>query len=186
MPEKAERDAPPLIETARLRLRRLAAADLEPVTRMFADPEVMRYSINGIRNRRESRIWLERSVAVYDEHGFGFLAVIDRSSGTYLGHVGLLPQEVDGCRELEIGYWIRRESWGRGYATEAASACRDHGFDALGQERLVSIIMPQNLRSRQVAHKVGMRLERETVWKGAAVCVYAMTRPAGRRARRGG
>lgn len=168
--------AAPVVQTARLCLRRMAATDIEPVARMFSDPEVMRYSITGTRDREASVAWLERSIAVYDEHGFGFLAAIERKSGEYVGHVGLLPQEVDGQREVEIGYWLRRQSWGLGYATEAARACRDHGLDALDRERLISIIVPSNERSRRVAQKIGMRMEKQTAWKGVDVCVYALTR----------
>jgi ribosomal-protein-alanine N-acetyltransferase len=81
-------------------------------------------------------------------------------------------QEVEGSEEVEIGYLFLRRFWGRGLATEAARAVRDHGF-ALGYRRLVSIIDPQNLASRRVAEKAGLTLEKE-VWKSnKKVCVYS-------------
>ena len=88
------------------------------------------------------------------------MAVLE-DSGEFVGQCGLTIQEVEGKNEVEIGYLFLRRFWGRGLATEAARAARDHGFNTLGYERLVTLIDPGNLASRRVAEKVGLTLEKE-------------------------
>lgn len=89
----------------------------------------------------------------------------DRRSGTLLGDCGITLQETSAGLEPEIGYHLWRDHWGKGYAAEAASACRDHALDALGFARIVSIVRPDNLRSQRVAERVHRR--RETFSKAA-------------------
>ena len=94
------------------------------------------------------------------------------------GHQGLpgrppAVREVEGQEEVEIGWHVHRAQWNRGFATEAATACRDHCFDALGLERVISLIRPENVPSRRVAEKIGMSIEREVGWHGYRHFVYA-------------
>jgi ribosomal-protein-alanine N-acetyltransferase len=84
------------------------------------------------------------------------------------------PQTVDEVDEIEIGYHVRRDLWGRGYAPEAARACRDYGFERLGAERLISLIRPENIPSRRVAEKTGLILWKDVVWRGLMHCVYVV------------
>jgi RimJ/RimL family protein N-acetyltransferase len=163
-------------ETERMVLRPFVADDADVVHGIFSDPVAMRYSITGVRNHAATAAWLKRAIAVFDEHGYGFWAAILKETGAYVGHAGLLPQEVEGRREVEIAYWFLRSHWDRGLATEAARACRDYGFRELDRRRLISLIVPENVASRRVAEKVGMRLEREAVWKDTRMLVYALTR----------
>ena len=151
-------------------------SDLDAVHGLFADPEAMRFSLTGVRDREATREGLTRAIAAFEHRGHGFLAALLRIDGRYVGHAGLLTQEVDGHEVTEIAYWFLRRHWNRGLATEAAAACRDHGFDVLGRESLCSLIRPANLASRRVAEKLGMRCERRTVWKGVDVCVYRVDR----------
>jgi [ribosomal protein S5]-alanine N-acetyltransferase len=97
-----------------------------------------------------------------------------KSSGEVVGDCRLTRQMVDGVDEIEIGYHVRRDLWGRGLAPPAA--CRDYGFDRLGAERLISLIRPENLPSRRVAGKVGLSLWKEVVWRDLPYCVYAIRR----------
>ena len=91
----------------------------------------------------------------------------------YERQCGLTVQEIKGREEAEIGYLFPQKYWNQNLATEAARACRDHGF-ALGHERLVSLIDPVNLASRRVAEKVGLTLEKEAEKWGKRICVYAI------------
>jgi RimJ/RimL family protein N-acetyltransferase len=88
--------------------------------------------------------------------------MILKSTGELIGDCGLTVQDVDGAKEVEIGYHVRRDHWGRGLATEAACACRDYGFSRYAN-RLVSIIRPENLPSRRVAEKIGMNVWKEVL-----------------------
>jgi ribosomal-protein-alanine N-acetyltransferase len=164
------------LETERMRLRPLTLDDADDIYRIFSDPVAMIYSITGTRSREETRLWIERVLRRIEEDGHGFLACVLKENGRYAGHAGLLLQEVEGQREIEIAYWFVRDLWSRGLATEAARALRDHGFDVMGGERLVSLIHPDNVASQRVAEKVGMHHERDAVWKEHAVRVYSMSR----------
>ena len=95
-----------------------------------------------------------------------------KSSGDVIGDCGLTRQTVDAMDEIEIGYHVRRDLWGRGLAPEAARACRDYGFAELGAQRLISLIRPENLPSRRVAEKVGLSLWKEVMWRDLPHCVY--------------
>ena len=77
---------------------------------------------------------------------------------------------MNGERRLEVGYHVRADLQGRGYATEAAAACRDHARDALGSPELVAIIHPANTASRRVAEKIGMRHVDDDVSGARATC----------------
>lgn len=162
------------LETDRLYLRPLTMDDLEDVHRMHSDPETIRYASGSVKNREESFKWLEWATESYETRGHGFWALELKSSGDYVGHAGLLAQVVDDVPETEIAYWIAREHWGRGLATEAAIASRDYGFRSLGRARLISIIHPDNRASRRVAEKVGLRVEKSAIHKGVDVLIYSI------------
>ena len=149
-----------VVETDRLVLRHLMLDDLDSLAAIQADPEVMRYFPSGPRSREGALRELERCIALQEQHGFSLWAAIDKAEGRLIGRCGLLPQALQGRDEVEIAYLIDRAYWGRGLATEAALAIRDHGFGPLGRDRLVSIIHRDNLASRRVAEKVGLRPER--------------------------
>jgi len=99
-----------------------------------------------------------------------------KSSGEVVGDCGLSRQTVDGTDEIEIGYHVRRDLWGQGYAPEAARACQGYGFARLGADRLISLIRPENLPSRRVAEKTGLSLWKEVIWRDLPHCVYMIRR----------
>jgi RimJ/RimL family protein N-acetyltransferase len=120
--------------------------------------------------------WIERNVRRFEEDGSGLRAVILRSNNEMIGDCGAVWQEINGDRVLEIGYHIRRDQWRRGYATEAARASMAYAFAKFPVERLISLIRPENLASRKVAEKNGLRVDCEIEWKGIRHFVYAIGR----------
>jgi RimJ/RimL family protein N-acetyltransferase len=170
--------------TARLLLRRPEAADVDPLMAMDADPEVMRYIGNGgvippDRDRALQAVsrWRDQ----WDEQGFGMCSVIVRETGEYAGWVTLavpafLPEILPA---VEIGWRLRRECWGQGYATEAAAELLRFGLSGAGLERVVSIRDIGNARSQRVMDKLGLRFEFQTMVPatGQPVAVHAITRP---------
>jgi ribosomal-protein-alanine N-acetyltransferase len=166
-----------IIETTRLRMRQMTNDDLPGLLSVFGDVEVMRFYPAPFDQQRMQE-WLDWNQRSYTNFGYGLWCLLLRATGEVIGDCGLVNQGVDGVEEIEIGYHVRRDLWGRGLATEAASACRDYGFDVLGRQRLVSLIDPQNVASRRVAEKVGMRLRREALWKNKPTCIYAVERIA--------
>jgi RimJ/RimL family protein N-acetyltransferase len=151
-----------VLETERLVLRPFARHDLDETAAMFADAETMRYYPRPF-TREESLGWIDWNLRLYAKRGFGLWVIELKETGEFAGDCGLIPQQIEGTEEIEIGYHVVRQLWRRGVASEAAAACRDYARDALGLERVVSIIDPENVPSQGVARKVGMELEREIV-----------------------
>ena len=154
-------------------LRPLTLADA--VYLMGQDPELMRF-LGGPLDRDGARELIERQLRRYHEFGVGFWAAVLRETGELVGLVGLLVHALEGSRAVEIAYRIDRRFWGRGLAPEAACACRDYGFQVLGEERLISMIDPGNLASHRVAAKLGLSPERMIDWEGLEICLYSIRR----------
>lgn len=165
-----------VLETERMMLRELVPEDVDDLMLIFSDPEAMRY-YPSTKSREEAERWIRWVTGSYEQNGFGLWACVLKETGELCGQCGLMPQEVEGRREVEVGYLFVREFWGRGLATEAARASRDSGFEQLGRRRLVSLINPQNIPSRRVAERIGMGLEKEIEWRGRSTCVYSVARP---------
>lgn len=158
----------------RLIFRLYEQGDMDFLYSMLSDSQMMKYIGNGnTRNREESHAFLERIQSHYKKNGeYGLKLLIRKTDGVPVGHAGIIPQQIDGEDELEIGYWIAKEFWGNGYAIEAASVLLNRGIEQLGLTRLISLIQPENTRSIRIANKNGMYLEKEVILKGKEVSVY--------------
>jgi [ribosomal protein S5]-alanine N-acetyltransferase len=148
-----------LIETARLVLREFVPGDAGALAQIISDPETMRFYPAPF-DRAGVEDWIARNLRRYQNNGHGLWAMDLKATGEMVGDCGITLQEVDGETLPEIGYHLRRDMWGNGFATEAARACRDYGFQQLNAAYLISLIRPENLPSRRVAERNGM-----TVWK---------------------
>ena len=127
---------------------------------LLGDPVVMAF-YPAPKSREEAGQWISWNEANYAEHGYG-LWIVETHDGEFLGDCGLTWQEVNGRLELEVGYHMRTDVQGRGYASEAAAACKDLARDVLHVQQLVAIIHPDNAASLRVAEKIGMqRIEEE-------------------------
>jgi RimJ/RimL family protein N-acetyltransferase len=148
----------PHIETDRLLLRPWREADREPWAAMNADRQVREF-FPGTLTREQSDASLDALNGHIISHGYGFWALEDRASGEFLGFTGLLntsfPAPFTPC--VEIGWRLVRHAWSKGYATEAALASLDHGFQRLGLASIVSFAVVANARSRRVMERIGMR-----------------------------
>jgi len=169
-----------ILETQRLRLREFTVPDADALALILSDPETMRY-YPAPYDRAGVEQWIERNRTRYRENGVGLWAMELTETSELIGDCGIVLQQVEGERLYEIGYHLRRDLWGRGFATEAAVDCRDWGFAHLQAERLISLIRTENLPSRRVAERVGMTVWKEVTWRGLAHCVYSVGRAAGDR-----
>lgn len=146
-----------MLETKRLTLRELTRSDLDALRRILQDADVM-VAYNGAFNEEETQAWLDRQLARYDAYGhrFGLWAVVLKATGEMIGQCGLTLQPWKDRQVLEIGYLFQKAFWHRGYATEAAVACREYAFSVLDAQEVCSIIRDTNLPSRNVALRNGM------------------------------
>lgn len=161
------------LRTERLELRPLVLEDLEALAAMLGDPIGMA-AWPAPLTFEESRAWIERNGARYEADGFGRCAVIWRETGELVGDAGLISTVVEETPETELGWVVRRDMWGRGIATEAGAAWRDHAFQVLGLTRIVSMIDEANTASRRVAEKLGMSLERPAIWGEDLMLMYSL------------
>ena len=167
------RTAGSIAETGRLTIRLLAERDIAQLAALWTDAQVT-YYLGGARVFEEVWASLKRDLEVPPAR-FDLWPFVARDSGAIVGHCGLLPKSVAGRDEVELVYVIAADFWGRGYATEAATAIRDYAFRTLKVVRLVSLIDPAHTASARVALKLGMKLERDTVRpNGRAMRVYAI------------
>jgi [ribosomal protein S5]-alanine N-acetyltransferase len=172
-------ETPIVCETSRLILRQFNESDVESLLSFLGDPEVMRFSVKGPATREDIQTkYLPSCFMRYSRDGFGQWAVVLKSDGICIGECGICVQEVDGEREFEISYRIRRDGWGFGMATEAARACRDYGFKQAGLHRLISIIESENVASIRVAEKMGMKLEKRASFHEIPALIYSVANVA--------
>lgn len=163
-----------LIETERLRLRPIEPGDLDEFVALHADPKVTQFVRPLDRDAATER--LEQDASEWRQRGHGLLAVLDLGTGAFLGRCGLKywPQ----FDETEVGWVLRRDAWGRGYATEASRACIEWGFSGFEMPYLTAMISPGNARSIRVAQRLGMTASRHDVLLGEPVVVYKIERTA--------
>ena len=164
-----------ILETPRLILREFQCDDVDALAMTLSDAETMRFYPAPF-DRAAVENWISRNRLRYQKDGHGLWAMILKSSGELIGDCGLTVQEVDGFDEIEIGYHVRRDLWRKGFATEAARACRDFGFARLPVERIISLIRPENLQSRRVAEKNGMTVWEKTMRQNLPHLVYVINR----------
>jgi ribosomal-protein-alanine N-acetyltransferase len=165
---------PGSIETERLLLRRITEVDVNEWTRLtFADPDVMRYhnpsSLSPEERAARTLAWYK---ANWSTLGYGGLLITDKSDGAVFGDCYLGPADEAG--EIELGYSIGSEYWGRGIATEASKAMVRFGFETAGLSRVAGYAMPVNIGSWRVLEKVGFAYERDDHLFGLDVRCYAI------------
>jgi [ribosomal protein S5]-alanine N-acetyltransferase len=142
----------PALETGRLVLRPYVEADLDPMAAMFGDPEVTAFTLLGSRDREQTAAVLGDYMSFLAVHGYGMLAILDKSTGAYLGEVGLF---VSPMGPLALRYALAKSGWGRGYAVEASAAVIDDSFGRLGLESLIAGVKLENEPSLRVIEKLG-------------------------------
>jgi [ribosomal protein S5]-alanine N-acetyltransferase len=164
-----------VIETPRLLLRHYTLDDVDALSEILCDRENMRFFPNRFE-RKDAEEWIQKNLRRYADDGIGGWALLLKPDGGFGGYCGLVYREVDGVRELEVGYALARRFQGRGLATEAARACMEYAFTQLREGHVISLIRPDNLPSRRVAERNGMKVEKETEFAGLPHLVYGARR----------
>jgi RimJ/RimL family protein N-acetyltransferase len=170
--------------TARLVLEPWEEDRRADFARAAAIPQVIRYIGSGEAwSRARADEVFDRNLGHWDEHGFGWRSAVARETGAWLGFLGLnrVPEDAVDCSpdEVEIGWWLLPEAWGRGLATEGAVAVRDEAFERVGLDRIVGRYDPRNHASGRIMEKLGMQHERDSVTRyGVPVRIYVLEREA--------
>lgn len=162
------------LTTRRLHLRPFTLADHDAIHAIYADREVMRYVGTGAHaTPAETAAALRTYGDVLARRGYSFLAVTEREDGAIVGDAGLHPFGGGGP-DVELGYTLARDAWGKGYATEAGEALVGHALETLGLSRVVAQVEPANAASRRVLEKLGMRTEGQRLAYGRPHLLYVL------------
>jgi [ribosomal protein S5]-alanine N-acetyltransferase len=152
-----------ILVTDRLYLREMTRDDLPAVSAILQDEQTM-YAYEGAFSDEETAAWLGRQLARYESgEGFGLWAVCLKATGEMIGQTGVTMQAVENEQVPEIGYLFNRAHWHKGYAAEAAAACKRYAFEVLRFEEIYSIIRDTNIASINVAIRNGMTVRKRFV-----------------------
>lgn len=148
----------PTLTTERLILRPPALSDFEAWAAFSADEEAARY-LGGASPPPVTWRGMMTMAGTWSLTGFGMFSVIEKASGRWVGRLG--PWAPHGWPGTEVGWGVVRDCWGRGYATEGATAAIDWAFDTLGWTEVIHNIDPDNTASQNVARRLGSQVLRQ-------------------------
>jgi RimJ/RimL family protein N-acetyltransferase len=163
-----------MFETERLILRRFIENDVDAIFTLRKDAEIMRFIREPQQNRKESENWLHLVSSLWEVEKIGFCAVIEKASGELIGWCGLW--RLVETNEIEVGYAIAQKFWKKGFATEAAEKILAYGFDTLNLENIAAVARPENLASRRVMEKLGMKFDYIGEFYGRDLAHYCITK----------
>ena len=146
-----------IIETERLCLRELVAEDKEELAKVLSNVESMKYYPHPF-SEEEVKNWINWNIENYKKYKHGLWAVILKEGDIFIGDCGITMQNIDGEIVPEMGFHIIKDYCEKGYATEAALACKNYAFEVMNYEKLYSYTILENIPSQKVAKKVGMKL----------------------------
>jgi [ribosomal protein S5]-alanine N-acetyltransferase len=164
------------IETPRLILREFMRSDLPALAPILVDPLVMKFSTMGIYSTSQTEKAIDNFIDSYKQFGFGLWAVTLKERDLLIGYCGLAIDRIDEQDEPEIGYRLDSKFWGKGFATEAASASIQYGFDSIELPYILGAAKRQNAASIRVLQKIGMTFDRETIFRAVPMDVYKIVK----------
>lgn len=164
-----------MFETERLIFRKFVDDDLALLIEQRSDPDVNKY-LGGtkLQNPEALATRLQFYISCYESHGFGMCAMLWRPTGEMMGSAGLQP--LEGTNEVEVGYSLIKEFWGKGIGTEAARGWLKFGFTKAGLDRIVAVSNQENWASRHIMEKLGMEYEKTEFHYDADCAFYAISK----------
>ena len=163
------------LKTERLLLQPWQSSEWVLLRPIATDPEVMRYITGGVPwSEQTIREFVDRQVRLYNERGFCRWRLVEKAGGNTIGFCGLGTWRDHP--DMEIGWWLTHEAWGRGLATEAATAALDDIFERVKLDRVVSIAMTGNAASIRIMQKLGLAFDCEFESEGVRLVRYAISR----------
>jgi ribosomal-protein-alanine N-acetyltransferase len=165
------------IETQRLRLRHFTPNDADELHRIYSNPELFKYMSNEKPLLWEqTRTVINSIIESWQHYNFGVWALVDKRNQKLIGHCGL--KYLENTLEVQIGYLLLKRYWGKGLATEAAWASLKYGFEVMKLPKIVAVAKPENIASRRVMEKVGMKYEKDAYYYNNNVVYYSISREA--------
>ena len=166
-----------VLETDRLIIRQFTSEDTKNISILHNDPDVMRY----ISTKKSDEVTMEEcSVFIdywqkyyTDNPGLGIWAAQAKETGDFIGWVAL--KDLDRTEDIEIGYRLFKEHWGKGYATEASIALVEYSFNILGLDKITAVALPENKASRNVLKKAGLKYVGIKKYYNADVVFYELS-----------
>jgi ribosomal-protein-alanine N-acetyltransferase len=149
--------------------------DLDELYRIYSHPDLSKYIQND-----KPLTWKQTKAAIksmaenWEKYHFGVWAVIYKEHDKLIGHCGL--KFLENTLEIQIGYLLLKSYWGRGLGTEAASAVLKYGFDVANLPQIVAVAKPENIASRRVLEKVGLKYEKDAYFYENNVVYYSLSR----------
>ena len=164
-----------MFETKRLIIRQFTLDDLDKLIALRSDDEVIKY-LGGRRLQNPEAIAkrLDFYIDCYRRFGYGMCAMIWKESGEMFGWSGLQPLEETG--EIEVGYGMIKEFWGKGIGFECALAWLEYGFEQAALERIVAVASPENKASWRIMEKCGMKYEKTETHYGVECVFYVISK----------
>lgn len=163
------------LQTKHLILRELTINDLDALSLLLGNKEVMRFSLAGALSCEQAKDYLEKRIfGHYAQFGFGLWAVVHSEDQKMIGCAGLMMQSIDDEDLVELGYRLDPGYWGKGLASEAAFAISQYAFDQLHLNQIISIIDPKNTRSVGVATRLGMHHWKDALFQNIPVQIYVL------------
>ncbi len=163
------------LETTRLILKTTELTDFDNVFALRSDPEVMKYIGDGTTHTEvQVRKFLQEAMQYQEKHGIGFCSVFEKTSGDFIGQAGLFHMGYyDEQPDIEVGYRLHKQFWGKGYATELTKALIRWGFEHLPINKLIAASHPKNIASQIVLKKSGFDFREKRLWyNGSEVFWY--------------
>jgi ribosomal-protein-alanine N-acetyltransferase len=172
-----------ILETNRLRFRRLVLNDLDALFALYRDKETRQYfpdGTDGTLTHEETRREIDWFLNGHPDHPeLGLWAAIHKETNQFIGRCGLLPWTIEGRAEVEIAYLLDKRYWRQGLGTEAAKALLRYGFEQLRLSRLICMVHPENVASAKVARNIGMTLEKEMVDDAGPFLLFSINKQYG-------
>ena len=169
-----------IIQTDRLRLRRLTEADREAVYSVLLNEEIMS-AMHLPCSRQFADEWLDRQIRRYETHGPANWYAERREDGAFVGIIGLILSEINGVRCAELGYLVHPAFQRQGYAHEGAKACMEYAFHSLDADYATAAVAADNLPSIRLSEKLGLFPIQEQIYKNGdhetVYIIYALNRP---------
>ena len=150
------------IISERLKLRKIKEDDYNLIYNILKDEEIM-YAWGHSFSKEETKEWIEKNKIRYKNEGYSYFSVFEKQTEKFIGLIGPLIEDINGEKYVGVAYRLDKKYWGLGYATEGVNACIEYAFNVLKVNKVIAEIRPENIKSRNVAKRVGMQIEGEFI-----------------------